>query len=190
MIGVHPAGPTHGKRRKGGLSPYSMTSVTEVADRAELDALLGEYYTVIVRKVTSAGMVNDYTPSMLKASFWPNLRRVLPPDGRLMLVRDSAETLVGCATVHGIGPAVGELKRLYVRPEASGNGLGRALVTAQMAAARSMGWRRLMVNIIKDNRESIRIFEALGFRYVSRYQECSDPIEADPFFVYMQRDLG
>ena len=190
MIEVMPSSRTPGAGPTVTPSPYRITSVTEVADRDELDALLHDYYTVIVQKITAAGMVNAYTPSMLKASFWPNLHKVLPPSGRLLLVRDEADRLVGCVTLQGIGPDAGEIKRLYVRPDANGHGLGRALVTTQIEAARSMGWRRLMVNIIRTNRESIRIFEALGFHYVARYPECADPIEADPFFVYMQRDLA
>lgn len=181
--------PSVGPSENGCRSRYQITSVTQVTDRCELETLLLDYYGVIARKITEAGMTHDFTASGLISSFWPNLHRVLPPKGRLLLVRDPEDRLVGCATLHEIATGTGEIKRLYVRPEANGNGLGRALVTAQIEAARSMGWRKLMVNIINRNRESIRIFEALGFRYVTRYEGCSDPIEADPFFVYMQQDL-
>lgn len=190
MPGLQHAPQSGASGRTGTPSRYRITSVTEVTDRAEIDALLLEYYGVIVQKITAAGISHDFTPSGLMASFWPNVGRILPPNGRFMLVRDDADRLVGCATLHRIGPETGEFKRLYIRPEANGQGLGRALVEAQMEAARSMGWRRLMVNIIKGNRESIRIFEALGFRYIPRYEGCSDPIEADPYFVYLQRDLA
>jgi len=174
----------------GGVSSaYRITSVTEVTDRDALDALLLEYYGVIVQKIIAAGISAAFTPSGLKASFWPNLHKILPPTGRLLLVHDAADRLVGCATMHQIRPDAGEFKRLYIRPEANGNGLGRRLVMAQMEAARSMGWHRLLVNIIKGNSESIGIFEGLGFHYIDRYPECSDTLEADPWFVYMQRDL-
>ncbi len=43
-------------------------------------------------------------------------------------------------------PDAGELKRLYVRPEAAGNRLGKALVDMRIEAAREMGWRTLLVN--------------------------------------------
>lgn len=168
---------------------YRIMDMTEVTDRDALDALLSDYYGAIVRKLTAIGIAGDFTPSSLKASFWPNLHKILPPTGRLLLVQKAAGGLVGCATLHQIRPDAGELKRLYIRPEANGNGLGRQLVLAQMEAARSMGWRHLLVNIITGNIESIRIFEGLGFHYIDRYPECSDPVEVDPWFVYMQRDL-
>ena len=170
-------------------SVYRIKSVTEVTDRPALDELLLEYYGVIVRKLTEAGVPHSYSPSDLKASFWPNLHKILPPNGRLMLVHDAEDRLVGCATLHQVRPDAGEFKRLYIRPEANGNGLGRRLITAQMEAASSMGWRKLLVNIIKGNTESIRIFEAFGFCYIDRFPECSDSIEVDPYFVYLERDL-
>lgn len=179
-------------RGGAGLSPravdagFSMTAVTEVADRAALDDLLLDYYTVIVAKLAAAGVPNAYTPQGLKASFWPNLAQFLPPTGRLILVRDAHDRLVGCGTLQQVRPDAAELKRLYVRPEASGFGLGRAIVAARMAAARALGYRRLLVNAIRGNTDMLRIYEPIGFQYIDRYPECADPIEVDPWFVYME----
>lgn len=168
---------------------YRITSVSEVADRDALDALLSEYYGVIIRKLTSAGIPHNRTVDGLKASFWPNLHKMLPPTGRLILVHDSQDRLVGCGTLSQVRPDAGELKRLFVRPEANGHGLGRAIVEARIKAARDMGWTTLLVNAIRGNTDMTRIYESIGFRYIDRYPECSDPIEMNPYFVYMQRDL-
>lgn len=165
---------------------YRMTSVTEVPDRAALDDLLLEYYGVIVAKLTAAGVPHGYTAEDLKASFWPNLHKVLPPTGRLILVHDAADRLVGCGTLQQARADAGELKRLYVRPEAKGNRLGRAIVDARIQAAREMGWRRLLVNAIRGNTDMLQIYESLGFQFIDRYPECSDPIEVDPYFIYME----
>ncbi|MCU4652730.1 GNAT family N-acetyltransferase [Roseibacterium sp. SDUM158016] len=174
----------------GTVSAYRVTCVTEVTDRAALDDLLLEYYGVILKKLAFAGVPHSYTAHDLKASFWPNLHRFLPPTGRLVLVHDAADRLVGCGTLHQVRPDAGELKRLYVRPEAKGHRLGRAIVDARIEAARDMGWRTLLVNAIRGNTDMTRIYESIGFRYVPRYPECSDPIEVDPWFVYMQYELG
>ncbi len=173
----------------GADAGYRITSVSNVTDRAALDALLLEYYGVIARKLAAAGVLQGYTPKVLKALFWPNLQKFLPPTGRLILVHDSADQLVGCGTLQQIRPDAGELKRLYVRPEAKGQRLGRAIVDERIQAARDMGWTTLLVNAIRGNTEMTRIYESIGFRYVDRYPECSDPIEVDPYFVYMQRAL-
>lgn len=165
---------------------FRMTSVTLVDDRAALDDLLLDYYAVIVAKLAAAGVPYSYTPQGLKSSFWHNPALFLPPTGRLILVHDARDRLVGCGTLQQVRPDAAELKRLYVRPEASGFGLGRAIVAARMAAARDMGYRRLLVNAIKGNTDMLRIYEPMGFQYIDRYPECADPVEVDPWFVYME----
>ncbi|MBS0126253.1 GNAT family N-acetyltransferase [Thetidibacter halocola] len=168
---------------------YRITSATEAPDRAAMDDLLLEYKGVILKKFAAAGGPDLYTPQDLYASFWPNLHKVLPPIGRLILVHDENDRLVGCGTLQQARPDAGELKRLYVRPEANGHGLGRAIVAARMDAARAMGWRTLLVNAIIGNQDMLRIYESLGFRRIERFPECSDPIEVAEFFVYMQYDF-
>lgn len=171
---------------------YRITCVTDMPDaamRAALDELLLEYYGVIVRKLAAAGVPPNYTPEALKASFWSNVAAFLPPTGRLVLAQDATGRLVGCGTLQQVRADAGELKRLYVRPEANGHGLGRLLVDVRIQAARDMGWRSLLVNAIQGNQDMLRIYESLGFRFIDRYPECADPIEVDPFFVYMQYDF-
>lgn len=171
------------------LGRYTLTSVTEVTDREALDDLLREYYGIILRKLAVAGVPQKYTVEGLKASFWPSIDKFLPPSGRLILVHDEAGALAGCGTHQQIRADAGEVKRLYVRPAASGHGLGRAIVNARLQAARRMGWRRILVNAIRGDQDMLRIYQSLGFEFIDRYPECSDPIEVDPYFVYMQLEL-
>jgi GNAT superfamily N-acetyltransferase len=167
-----------------------LRSVTEVPDKGALDDLLRDYYGVIVRKLALAGVPPNYTAEGLKTSFWPNIDKFLPPSGRLILVHDDAGRLVGCGTLQQVRADAGEVKRIYVRPEASGHGLGRAIVDARIQAARQLGWRRILVNAIRGNQDMLRIYQSLGFKFIDRYPECSDPIEVDPYFVYMQLELA
>ncbi|WP_109562599.1 GNAT family N-acetyltransferase [Jannaschia seohaensis] len=168
---------------------YDVSSFDTVPDKAALDALLLEYYGVILRKFEAAGGPTIYTAEDLKSSFWPNLHKFLPPTGRLILVHDGNGDLVGCGTLQQARPDAGELKRLYVKPKAAGHGLGRAIVDMRMAAAREIGWKTLLVNAIRGNMDMIRIYEKLGFRYIDAYPECSDPVEAQPYFIFMQYDF-
>ena len=170
------------RRSKGG---FRLSSAAEITDHAALNALLLEYYGVISCKLAAAGVPRRYSPEELIAPFWANIGKFLPPHGRLMLVHGPSGALVGCGTLQQIRPDAGELKRLYLKPEAQGYGLGRALVEARIKAARDMGWRTLYVNTIIGNRDMLKIYEKVGFQHISRYPECSDPIEVDPYFEYM-----
>ena len=66
----------------------------------------------------------------------------------------------------GSRPGAGELKRLFVRPEALGKGLGRVLVDRRIEAAREMGWSTLLVNALKGNSDMLKIYEKMGFTLI------------------------
>ena len=61
----------------------------------------------------------------------------------------------------------GEMRRLYVSPEARGHGVGAALVNALEAAARDIGLRRVLIEAEPDRPKGRERFARLGFRGLS-----------------------
>jgi phosphinothricin acetyltransferase len=57
---------------------------------------------------------------------------------------------------------------VYVAPESRGQGIGRALLAALIQAAESNGIWTLQASIFPENRASIELHKALGFREVGR----------------------
>lgn len=75
---------------------------------------------------------------------------------------------MGSGTPQQVRPDAGELKRLHVRSDAKGHKPGRAIVDAWMEVARETGWRRLLVNAIRGNRDMLLSYESIGFRFIDR----------------------
>ena len=192
MMALQMANEPHPVIPAGAPTGYRINTLKQAPSlvlRAELDEVLLEYYSTIIQKLGEAGCPPLYTPQELKASFWPNLHSYLSPTGRLFLVQDADGRLVGCGTLHQVRPDACEVKRLYIRPEAEGHGLGRAVIRAWIAAAHEIGVSRILLNVIKSNLTPIRIYESLGFKRIVRYPECADPIEVDPYFVYLEYEV-
>ncbi len=107
-----------------------------------------------------------------------------PPDGRLLLA-DYESQLAGCVALHKLDRGVCEMKRLYLRPQFRGKGLGRALAEGIIAEARQIGYQRMRLDTVEPvMKDAVEMYRKLGFREITPY--CSNPIAGA---LYMEIDL-
>jgi len=100
-----------------------------------------------------------------------------PPRGRIYLAIVSASP-VGCAALRPIdrlGPDVGEVKRMYVRPAARGLGLGHALIARLIDDARQIGYRTLKLDTSTSMLAAQHVYASAGFVPCERYND--DPMD-------------
>jgi GNAT superfamily N-acetyltransferase len=95
---------------------------------------------------------------------------LMPPDGAFLLARHEGRA-VGCGGIRRLGPDVGELRRLYVAPEARSLGLGRLLFEAMEEAARRIGYRTVRLDTNPALEEARVMFEELGYREIPPYND-------------------
>jgi putative acetyltransferase len=86
-----------------------------------------------------------------------------PPSGAFVLAWDDGQA-VGCGAVRaGPVPGSGEVKRMYVAPGARGRRVAERILAALEAAARDLGYERLLLETGTGQPEALRLYERLGW---------------------------
>jgi ribosomal protein S18 acetylase RimI-like enzyme len=107
-----------------------------------------------------------------------------PPSGALLLARDAAGD-AGCVALRRLDAARGEMKRLYVRSDRRGSGLGRELASAAIAAARGAGYSGMVLDTLPGMTEAIALYRSLGFTPTGPYSA-----EPTPGAIFFQLSLS
>lgn len=109
-----------------------------------------------------------------------------PPQGVILIARSDSGAALGCVALRPWPqPGVCEIKRLYVRPAARGQALGRRLAEAVIAWAAQAGYRRVLLDTLASMRAARQLYVALGFHPVAPYYD--NPV---PGTLYMALELG
>ncbi len=93
-----------------------------------------------------------------------------PPRGRLWLAtRDGVPA--GCVALRPLGAHEAEMKRLYVRADHRGHGLGGELARLVIREARALGYRALKLDTLPQMADAQRLYAQLGFADTVPYND-------------------
>lgn len=94
---------------------------------------------------------------------------------------------VGCGALRQIAPGIGEIKRMWLHPDARGLGMGMRLLDALESAARRAGDHSVRLDTNDRLTEAIALYEASGYRRIPRYNDNPD---ATRFYAKRLRPTG
>ena len=102
------------------------------------------------------------------------------PKGRLYLAYDQGEA-IACIALRPIDERIGEVKRLYVKPTHRRQGLSKILVERIIDDARSLGYKRLVLDTLNTMTPAMNLYKSLGFVEIEAYYP--NPLEGATYFA-------
>lgn len=173
--------------RKSGVSP-SVRSASPVVkgfsiSQAESPMQLAQVRELFLEYAQSLGF------SLCFQSFDQELAGLpgdyAPPYGRLLLAEEEG-AIAGCVALHKLNADTCEMKRLYLRPQFRGKGLGRILADRIINEARTIGYLQLRLDTVEPvMKDAVSMYRKLGFKEIAPYR--ANPILGA---LYMELDLN
>ncbi|MGI8466880.1 MAG: GNAT family N-acetyltransferase [Pyrinomonadaceae bacterium] len=106
------------------------------------------------------------------------------PDGRLLLAFSDGK-LAGCAALRKLEDKICEMKRLFVRDEFQGLGIGKMLVEKIIEEACRAAYEKMRLDTFPPKMsKAVRLYESYGFREIPPYYH--NPYDE---VLFMEKDL-
>lgn len=147
----------------------------------EIHSLFTEYTRMLVSECPGFARyleMQDFDSELLNLD-----KKYSPPEGRLYAAFvDGAAA--GCGGFRKIDRLTCEMKRLFVRKEFRGYGIGRLISERLITEAQTAGYRKMLLDTLPFLKDALCLYKKLGFYEIPRYNE--NPLVSS---IYMQRDL-
>ena len=109
----------------------------------------------------------------------------VPPHGVFLVVRDEDGEAVACGGVTRFDETRGEVKRMYVVPDARGRGLGRLVLDELERHARALGFTALVLETGDKSDAALALYRGSGFESI----RCWPPYDSRALSLCFEKEL-
>jgi GNAT superfamily N-acetyltransferase len=119
-------------------------------------------------------------------SVFPEFASIKPYEGiiYLLMVDDEA---VGMGALRKLEDGVGEIKRMFIRPEFQGKGYGKVMMNRLIDRARELSYHTLRLDTAYFLAAAIHVYKSAGFKERGSYPGTES--EGGPYYIYMEKKL-
>lgn len=92
------------------------------------------------------------------------------PSGQLIIVYDNRKNPVGCFGIRTWEDSICELKRMYLKKEARGKGVGKMMMTKALEIGRNLNFELMRLDTLPTMVKAIKLYRYMGFYEIEGYR--------------------
>ena len=129
--------------------------------------------------VDTLGPIDEYIDKTL-----PDFESLVPPKGIVYIISFN-DKIAGMGGIRKKNKKFAEIKRMYVKPEFRGNGLGKASMNKLIETAKEFGYSKLRLDTGPFMIAAQNVYKSAGFYEIEEYPEAEVPpiIRHDWYFM-------
>ena len=102
------------------------------------------------------------------------------------MVSDDGQ-IAGVGCLKKLKADIGEIKRMYVRPQHRRKGIGKLLLEHLLDAATEAGYSKVWLDSAKFMEKAHSLYRSAGFEEIEPYPESEIPKEFQPNWVFLEK---
>lgn len=167
------------------MVPFEIVEMATQDDTEIVQGLLRRYVQWLFDSFPGENedLSSYYSPERLQQALDEVPTEFVSPKG-IALIAWSDGRPVGCVLAHPLEPGIAEMKRLFIVPDARGNGLGSALVKTLKITMTAWGYPTLRLDTAVFLTDAISLYLRIGFVEIEPYTEI--PLGAAKTALFME----
>lgn len=156
-------------------------------DQNKIKELFWEYLSWANSRLNELYQIDFDISTMLKNDM-ENIQKYFPPAGQLFLAYQENHP-VGIACMKKISEEAVEIKRMYVRPEFRGKGVGSQLLEWVINKAQQENYKLIRLDTNLFMKPAQLLYQSFGFDAIGPYPESEIPPEFHRYWIFMEKKL-
>ena len=111
-----------------------------------------------------------------------------PNKGKYLLVSFEGKC-AGMGGLKELKPNTGEIKRMYIRKEFRGQGLGWDLLNKLVKIGKNLDFSSILLDSTKFMKSAHKIYKSAGFKEIKPYPESEIPNHLQKHWIFMEKKL-
>lgn len=102
------------------------------------------------------------------------------PKGVLLIAVNDKTLPIGCFAIRELEASICELKRMYLRVETRGLGIGTKMLKESIAIGKELGYEKMRLDTLPTMDSAIALYQKMGFYEIEPYR--FNPIKGTKYF--------